>query len=1815
MFLFKCVYLVSLINISVLSVSHSLYNVVDIFTKHHNNSQIKTLENIWKTDEGSPKSTPTANSRSPTYPVPFLSRTDTEASNTKSSFLAEGKNDVKNSRNRRIIDINNNDIINSSRESLMKQKRRVLNHANNLRLNLNKEYNKQRSLSKDIGKIKLNAAKNIYSNKMIPKFIHIVKPNSLKTVQPSQNVGNSKLTKSAQRQTLKSSNVHWGNVTNYFPNCTKENYWCGSVRKLGNRRRDKIVFDYEKSLKNVSSDISNSSIKKLPHDMGLEFESTNKSHVVKKVLQNVSTAIPESSIKRVSNDITLEVEDVDNYPHVVKERDMLDKFFNSGNSNRGDKTGARYESYERHENDGKKENKQGALKAIADKLKYVFPFLSGFGKGVKKVLLKPKLKPANHQIYKYDSKLGMFYSLSQKPKPLFYPSPVVVSPKKPILLSDLLKASATTKIKGIPVPYNVEVEKRIPYFIKVPYDNPVPVHISQPYGVPVEKIVPYPVRVEVPEPYPVTKLVKKPYNVYVENPVPVEIEQPYPLLKEQVKPYTIETVVNTPYLDPVYNDYTVALPYDKNIPYPVTVDTTNEHKNTLTDLNNEPLQPNEEYSPSDDTYNGSDSELNPSVQQASFVSVQKHTGKPNCNNADAQDSTNEQKINPYYYSGNKSPKSTKFIKSSVPTTYAEAMKAFMKIKGNGITEVQFLDLMKQGQTRDTMKQNQLLNDAVQRTLLHRQNMQALMKQNQLLKASLARGQIKLKPQYQIKEVYPEFKPLNSNFNIPVLQNDKYNFNNNNEIRPHLSQLSESFTQKAEALQSYNQSSYYSKLLENYQYHQNTARKPKTKDEIIDEHLRQLNNPNKNNNVEVHVSDSFSYKLPDSNSLSSYYNQGDSESGFSMQQNVYDDGSNTVLQDNDLYRLQLEYKILDNLMKNINDTKGKNKPTPTSGYDENLVKTFNTKNIQLLKFAPNESISNVKNHHASNKKPLYFKDTVLSGDKESSFQEVNNLGQTEKYNGSPASWANLNQLNNMDNYTFYLASVIKDYYLKNNNNYGHHTKNNEMEVANSQNINDILSENIRNPISKQDPDNGEKTVNIGNRYNLKLETQSAESNAHSGLQSYSNNVKQIDSNNKLIEELLRNGMGTYKPIYNSDSKSPSIHAVENQPLAVNVVKFPSKSVPFQVMSNENHKKAVHFGIDLLQNGPENKTEKNPYDFEIGGFDDSDVTTTENYMSFASNTNPDSDDTVLARTEYDNYQGYYKKPLKKWTFNNTDEFKKNSAINFGKLTDFLDIVKHNLPEDETPAQKKKTSEKLKNAIFNDIQQHFETTTEDMSAESSYFIESKAQIDETPHKRANEFAFPYVKNKTNSLITKYDQMAETEHPIQSALLSTNVPEVVTHKNEQVELGRRKGSVKPRRNETVSTIETTISAYSNIRRGKDIVSNRTGDTPNQDIPLYETKNKSEGDSKNEGDFSARSDVQSRTLPKKDSREKMIRGITKISSSKKNSINSEGLSEKVAIVTPVKISSVDQKNESSKNESKLSEAGFQIFDLFNTIGNAINEMHERNSNLENFEVTEKRDVTSKTISSTSLPTTSTASTILTTIQSQPKITENSTKSKSVRGRGSVKASTITAHSEQVHFNLKALPVAKNNSTNESVINDKGRREQEVDSLPSLWEGNVLSHKSVRNETNDILSTHNKKETTKMTEKHTDPAYKKPGSLENLKDLKKSNTTHKINHKNSVEIKTRRIFPLEHKASSTSTTTSIAPTPERVTVKTVQHIERVKIKNHIKQKLESTTKKNLPKFHDYKNSSDILERRKKNMERFMFGFMMTTPEAMTEVSV
>ncbi|CAI6365027.1 unnamed protein product [Macrosiphum euphorbiae] len=128
----------------------------------------------------------------------------------------------------------------------------------------------------------------------------------------------------------------------------------------------------------------------------------------------------------------------------------------------------------------------------------------------------------------------------------------------------------------VPSPYPVEVEKRVPYPVEkpVPYEVRVPVDRPYPVSVPfekpvpyaVEKPVPYPVRVNVDRPYPVEKPV--PYPVAVERPVPYAVEKPVPYPVEKPVPYPVEKRI--PY--PVKYEVPVKVPVPVQVKVPVNVD-------------------------------------------------------------------------------------------------------------------------------------------------------------------------------------------------------------------------------------------------------------------------------------------------------------------------------------------------------------------------------------------------------------------------------------------------------------------------------------------------------------------------------------------------------------------------------------------------------------------------------------------------------------------------------------------------------------------------------------------------------------------------------------------------------------------------------------------------------------------------------------------------------------------------------------------------------------------------------------------------------------------------------------------------------------------------------------------------------------------------------------------------------------------------------------------------------------------------------------------------------------------------------------------
>lgn len=128
----------------------------------------------------------------------------------------------------------------------------------------------------------------------------------------------------------------------------------------------------------------------------------------------------------------------------------------------------------------------------------------------------------------------------------------------------------------VPRPYPVEVEKRVPYpvekpvpyEVKVPVDRPYPVHVPVEKPVPyaVERPVPYPVRINIDRPYPVEKPV--PYPIAIAKPVPYPVEKAVPYPVEKAVPYPVEKRV--PY--PVKYEVPVNVPVPVEVKVPVTVD-------------------------------------------------------------------------------------------------------------------------------------------------------------------------------------------------------------------------------------------------------------------------------------------------------------------------------------------------------------------------------------------------------------------------------------------------------------------------------------------------------------------------------------------------------------------------------------------------------------------------------------------------------------------------------------------------------------------------------------------------------------------------------------------------------------------------------------------------------------------------------------------------------------------------------------------------------------------------------------------------------------------------------------------------------------------------------------------------------------------------------------------------------------------------------------------------------------------------------------------------------------------------------------------
>ncbi|KAI5722575.1 hypothetical protein M8J76_010496 [Diaphorina citri] len=1827
--LFRSLFLVSLIKFCVLTVSGNLYESINALTEYKNGTEEETgtVENL--TTYSAVESNVSATGIVYMNSVPVTDETvdafeynDDTSNETTTQITTElnlGKaNSTRDTRKIKFnLDVNR--LINSKRKNLVKRKMGLLNNANNLRRNLRRMHSEQRSLYKGgVDKMRFDIIDNLNISsspyKSQSSLIPLMKYKIINEWNPrySENVPvNSQSPEAVTKESIDKNND--AKIEDFGRNCTVRHK---TLLTDDNRRQDSNVFDFEE---NSCNETSESPIFVTP-----------------------------------PSDEVWENDEPTNFTHVHKERGMNDKFFTLGSSN----------LYGKNDKVGKKKT---ALQMITDKLKHVFPFLKGLGGKKGRV----KISPSSYPTLKYDPKFGVYYKsehgpvlVSGKSKPFSYSSSITHDPSylkgsnTPIVYSDLIESGTRTKIKAVPVPYNVVVEKKVPYFVKIPYDNPVPYHISEPYGVPVEKIVPYPVRVEIPEPYPVTKFVKKPYNLYVENPVPVEVEQPYPVLKEQLKPYTVETVVNKPYLEPVYNDFTVALPYEKNVPVPI--EDTHAHTSAnlfRDDVEHGKLQPIEEtpvpndlmVSPSTNFANNIKNQqhlshmmatMHSQTQPLTHLNMEMHPVNPMGNRLPTKLIHNEYRMPAYYFGGHRSPKSsrtTKLTQSNVPNIHSQGHVSFKesshkKKRNRGLTEVQFLDLMKQGQTRDTMKQNQLLNEAFKHNLLHEEHMRTLLKQNQILKAKLRLAQEKMKrPHHHTKE-YPEFKPIDTSLNLPVLQKDKYSMNHNND------QMDSQYSTLGTPLQSVNYQNVNQGTPPSYTdvVYQNVAQKPKTQSEIIDEHLRQLYSKNTHNAVEIVKSEGYSYQVPESSTpLSFYYvqNQSDSSSqhlnpwssfshlrdsdvGFSQSHEVFTPSN----QDSELYRLQLEYRILENLMKNIEEKKVKSNQT-TPDHDEKFVKNPNFNTIPVNKFSPDESLFTREPFHEESVKPhskelgkvnnANFNNNVLN----SQIQR-----QSEAVYANPNSWANLN---NMDNYTVFLANVIKDSYATNKSNYE--------DTSNKQNFGVFKPDNDRTankPILNPD---------------LYIQKNAKESNSfrHSS-KGIANDVYQTPSPQFYTTKSQ-----------NFDENKSTLQNELFEASRGKITQFSHEAIPFQVFGDGYVRPETHYG------------------------------------SIETSSPPSKEDEITK--SYENYLGYFKTPLQKWSFKN------NTAINYGKLNDFLDIMKYKQQMDESVIERRTTTESLNNVIFNDIQKHFGMSA-DMNAEGSFNINTKVANKEILAKNTESEKLADQSKKVD--LNKPNEHGEQKNYrleyIEPTKINSIVSESSENKTKKVESAKRRGSTRGRKTETRNTTETTFSDYSHVRRGKDIISennrkpnNKTDISMNQNDlknreeyldlskinmdsennTLYQLPNNSVDTFENldiEGTTDS-SNGFSKNILSIDNNTVQEKGEGKFSTENEASFNNEKFTTEKPdgkLVTIKRQTSRDSPQTETRHDSHQNMETHQnqtsIFDLMYNKNDLMPNNHikqldftefEENISSEEFQKTPHENsvkttiLPAKSIATTSIvPTLSTITTTISKVLTPPSTTRTTTtpsptinttyitKSKYLRGRGFTKSFTSTRdRSENIDDHLKNTSM--NETKTEFVPSSKRRRQPEKSStLPSKKVQTSFSHlteentneidfSKVKNETNEDSQNHNRtkhptgeKLFTKPTSKGADPV-KNNSTIISYQDVieSKLKAVDKIYQKDAKDFRTIKIFAKKENTSSTT----LAPSQDRVTVKAVHQIERIRIKNQIKEKLENTTKRNgnglskLSGFYNHKNSSDLLERRLKHKERFLSSLMITTTDATT----
>uniref|UniRef100_A0A8D8Q9L7 Uncharacterized protein n=1 Tax=Cacopsylla melanoneura TaxID=428564 RepID=A0A8D8Q9L7_9HEMI len=304
---------------------------------------------------------------------------------------------------------------------------------------------------------------------------------------------------------------------------------------------------------------------------------------------------------------------------------------------------------------------------------------------------------------------------------------------------------------------------------------------------------------------------------------------------------------------------------------------------------------------------------------------------------------------------------------------------------------------------------------------------------------------------------------------------------------------------------------------------------------------------------------------------------------------------------------------------------------------------------------------------------------------------------------------------------------------------------------------------------------------------------------------------------------------------------------------------------------------------------------------------------------------------------------------------------------------------------------------------------------------------------------------------------------------------------------------------------------------------------------------------------------------------------------------------------TPTVISSTDifLNNISRSFEPKFKplppqdEASIDIFDLFNNLGEPNFMKNPQKMDITNVNTTSS-DTKFNVIETITLSTATTPlpiTTIPTTV-SITSTTTNMTKPRLVRGRGSLKTNKIDGNSTDTTTSIKSRRPVKITSKNETF--ESGAKVE-----------------SSENSNDSAFDTRQHKR------KYPRPARKHYGSdqdkSESSLSFENSKTSNKMVHKDSYDFRPSRTFTRES-TTNNPVTTGPEPAANRVTVKPIQSIERVKIKNQIKEKLENSTKRyqaNLSKIkglYNHKNNSDLLERRLKNKERLLSRFSSSTVE-------